>query len=55
MIKEVGNGYVVEYPYIWWPAEVGVRRGTLFTATFEGALKLLEENSMLPTPEKEEK
>ena len=49
MIKQVGNGYVVGYPYHLTPDDV--RHGTLFTSTFEGALKLCENNSLLPTPE----
>ena len=52
MIKQVGNGYVVDYPYRSpLTTEEVVLHGTLFTSTFEGALKLCENNSLLPTPE----
>ena len=46
MIRELENGYVVTYP-----TGPTVQTGEMFTATFEGALKLCENNSLLSTPE----
>lgn len=51
-IRQIGNGYIVTYPYIAQRTDE-VAHASLFKPTFKEALELLDENSMQPNPEKD--
>ena len=48
MIKQIGNGYLVNYPYVY---DGIIKNAELFAADFPSALKIVEKNSLLPTLE----
>lgn len=49
-IREIGNGYVVHYPY-YLEGDKNCRTAELFGSSFDEALEILKKNSMEPTPE----